>query len=1346
MRRHAKAPDAGSTSGRGSRSGSVRRVFATRGVSGAAHWSGAPSRALILVAAFALALILAPQAFAAKKVSSWFPLDNVSGTTGDRFNTPRDVAVNYTGNGGVSTGTIYVADTNNNRVSRFSASGVFQRAWGVDVVDGVASPGAAGDTGTGAAARFEICTVASQCKAGIAGSGNAADNFRNGQLNSPTGVAVDQDTGNVYVADRNNNRLNEYDADGTFIRSWGGDVDATVADTGYEICPAADICKVGTTGTAVGQWGPGNPQWRLDVSPPDGNPATGMVIAADPGNSSTTGKRLLHFDLDGQNPAAIGSPAGGQFPSTGNPLYVAVDSRGIVYATNGSTTVVRYNTSGPTPGFLPNITNVAGGGPLVGSSTTGLEVDPDSDGLGAADRDLLYVSRGTAGVQELDVAVEPVSTTALYLEGSGISPLSIAFNPVSPSKLLLSATNRVFVADDVGATGAPTVTFLPVTNLAAHGFTLNAEINPQGFPTTYRFQYSSDGVSWTNVTADQSVGEGLASVAIDDDVSGLQANFPYQYRVLVTRGFGNGQTTVPGGTVTTALAPPEVLPLTASKVTAESAILNAGVNPQNSATTYRFEYGSQGPCDANPCTSVPVLADPALSAGSGGTPVTVSRKIEGLQPATVYHFRLVASNAAGSTLGLSRTFLTRNSENPPPDLPDDRGYEMVSPLEKNGSDIYNDSDFGLTQASADGSTLAYRTHVASAFAGAGGSFDNQYLARRDAEGWTTEGLNPPVDVSPVSGAGVIFQWFSGDLSKAVFKVNGRVGTNAPGPVNDFIRDNDTGTYSLLTDSLVPFTDDAHLNPALQDVAEIGVFAGASDDGRHVFFGDKRRLTPDAPPESSTQRNVYEWVEGSPPTLRLASVLPGAAGAAAGRTFVGGRYGVGNEQGFPGEGAVSADGTKVFFTVAAPSTSSTTGSLYLRDSGASTVEISASEGPGASGDATFLAANPTATVALFSSASKLTPASVATASKPDLYLWDASAPVGSRLTDLTTGDPGGAGVLGIAGSSTDLGSVYFVATGVLAPGATAAQPNLYLWRKGESIGFLGTLDGTLVNGSAADAGVWSTLTGRGSDFKTFGLFRNYRQARVTPDGQSLLFLSQARLTDYDNSGRRQVYLYDVSTGDVSCVSCNPQAPSSTAGAQLFSYKDGTVQEVSTHLPRNLSPDGSRAFFESSEALVTGDTNGTVDVYEWQRNGTGSCEDESQNGGCLSLISSGQSANPSRFMDASVSGNDAFFTTAQRLDPYRDLDDAYDAYDARVGGGFPPPPALPPCEGDACLSAVVVPDDPTPASSSFSGAGNQAPARKGCAKGKVRKGGKCVKHKGKTGKGKSKRANHNGRAGR
>jgi hypothetical protein len=137
----------------------------------------------------------------------------------------------------------------------------------------------------------------------------------------------------------------------------------------------------------------------------------------------------------------------------------------------------------------------------------------------------------------------------------------------------------------------------------------------------------------------------------------------------------------------------------------------------------------------------------------------------------------------------------------------------------------------------------------------------------------------------------------------------------------------------------------------------------------------------------------------------------------------------------------------------------------------------------------------------------------------------------------------------------------------------------------------------------------------------------------------------------------------------------------------------VSPASAHLNRALSDDGRRVFFTSSNRLVPDDQNGTApDVYEYDTVSK-----------TVSMLSNGRGTAGSYFLDASANGDDVFFLTRERL-VTRDVDGAFDVYDARVGGGgFPDPPAPPvPCSGDLCQGPLSTPPlVPPPPSLDFSG---------------------------------------------
>jgi hypothetical protein len=172
-----------------------------------------------------------------------------------------------------------------------------------------------------------------------------------------------------------------------------------------------------------------------------------------------------------------------------------------------------------------------------------------------------------------------------------------------------------------------------------------------------------------------------------------------------------------------------------------------------------------------------------------------------------------------------------------------------------------------------------------------------------------------------------------------------------------------------------------------------------------------------------------------------------------------------------------------------------------------------------------------------------------------------------------------------------------------------------------------------------------------------------------------------------------------------------------------------------------------FFDSAVALVPQDTNDVRDVYEWERDGSGSCRESP---GCQYLLSGGANASESFLLDASANGSDVFFGSRAQL-VREDNDEDFNVYDARIGGVQPVSP--PACTGAGCQGVPPAPPIfATPSSVTFNGTGNfpptapvvvKHPVKKKaakCAKGKTRdKHGQCIKNK------KSKKAKKTKRAG-
>lgn len=714
------------------------------------HYGMARHAVSALVMACAL-LLFAPAADAAKFFDSFFPNPAPAAGLGGAFNSPRDIAVRH------ATGQVYVVDQASHRIQRFAPDGTFERAWGVDVVNGVANPGAAGDT---AGAGFEICVTAAHCKAGLTLI-NAGDNLRNGSMDDPQGIDINQSTGAVYVRDRDNRRVNEYTPDGAFVRSWGFDVAqppaAPAGSAVFETCLATDVCKAGVTGSGVGQFATSSTSDTGGVAvAPAGAPNAGEVFLVDPGNG-----RLQRFTVPASPIGAVvpGAPFGAAGTIGDNefgpnhPRHVAVDADGVVYGSNvfGSNAplVNRYDTISGT--FMAHI----GDGTIFSVMATGainsLEVDPASGHL-------LVGRPSDLGIMEFDLADQPAVVDESHLVGdpaeNSLRGLGIATSTgqlgIDPGtgRYYVSVTSggaagsgtgaRILVLDADGTNPVPVVELFPATAVGATDVTLHAAVDPvltTNFPTSYRFEVSKDGIVWDEASAPALVGgDGFTpDDSLVANVAGLEANTLYRFRVRVTRSPSAGSAVSAEQIFVTDAAPPTVQSSAAQHVGDTGAQLVGRLNPGGLATSYWFEWG-----DTDYGNTIPLPAGQA----SGSVEVGVAEALDELEPNSVYHFRLCAQNAltAVKTCGLDRAFTTRS----PGAVPDGRAYEMATAPDKvlrRGGQSTNAGDearFSASYAPPGGGTLLWGMYTGvtdpASEAGWSGDFVYERRTRQDRDG------------------------------------------------------------------------------------------------------------------------------------------------------------------------------------------------------------------------------------------------------------------------------------------------------------------------------------------------------------------------------------------------------------------------------------------------------------------------------------------------------------------------------------------------------------------------------------------------------------------------------------
>jgi hypothetical protein len=1180
--------------------------------------------------------------------------------------------------------------------------------------------------------------------------GGAASTVTNPEpLLGPAGVAVEESTGNVYVVDRGNNRVEYFNSAGSFIGQFNGSAAPTgvfsspeaiaVDNSGNPLDPSAGDVYVTDTGhqvidkfTAMGTYLGQLKQYRANNIPHIFGELDGVAVDA----SGLVWVYLAIGELISFSDALSNESLAVRISPFGTHPGFAVDSSDDLYVNRGSEVIAKLNSKAET--LVEEVDS---------EQTTAAAVELSSDA----------------------VYLDNVSTVAHFSSTGTLAERFGAGHLTSGSGIgVNSASGTVYVADasanvvDVftGSVIVPNVRTGHVSDAASveGEATLNGTVNPSGEPvSSCEFEYGATTAYGQTAPCAQPLGEigsGTAPVAVSARVSGLVPSSEYHFRLLA----GNANGTVYGGDQTfIALARPQITEQSVSDVSATSAQFSAHVAAGGEDTTLTFEYGTSTAYGKS-------LPQPPTDIGGGTSGVPVSVQAQGLEPGTTYHMRTAATNALGTSYGPDQTFTTQPGAAAFV-LPDQRAWEMVSPPVKYGADIEPPSGTGLVQAAEDGSALAYDANGPFSENPAGNPsplIKTQVLSRRrSGGGWSTEDI--------VASGGTVhcnelcrqaeYLSFSSDLSRALLEppyttpLSPEVSSQTL-----YLRDTHAGSY-------VPLVTPADEPGGVTSIRPAGLVG--TPDLSHVLLYSPEALTPNATrkePQFGSLENLYEWGGGQ---LKLINVLPtGATTSAAAGPQVGSydetlRH------------AISADGSRVFW-----GNSNELGSndraLYIRDTvSEQTVAVDA-PAPGVPRperpESLFQTASATGSKVFFLSTERLTAESnlpqngpvapgefsgVAEQSGMDLYVYDVEA---HTLTDLSADHNGSekANVQRLVlGAGEDGSVVYFVATGALAPGAQSGKVNLYVASETGSNWSAPRLVAVL---SEEDSATWNVG----------GSLANYLQSpgglasRLSPNGRFLAFMSDRSLTGYDNrdarSGRpdEEVFLYDEATGHLACVSCNPSGARPTGLVEAEEEGVGPATEaarnswplfdklgiwqghalaadipawdlVSLNSTSNLSDYGSRLlsdegrlFFNSVDSLAPQDGNGTGDVYEFEPVGLGSCTAASaafseRSGGCVSLISSG-TGEESVVLDASgkgpggAAGEDVFFMTASRLSS-QDFDSSYDVYDAHSCSQVSPcasvPVAPPECSsGDSCKAAP----SPQPAifgappSATFSGAGN------------------------------------------
>jgi hypothetical protein len=824
----------------------------------------------------------------------------------------------------------------------------------------------------------------------------------------------------------------------------------------------------------------------------------------------------------------------------------------------------------------------------------------------------------------------------------------------------------------------------------------------------------------------------------------------------------------------------------------ETWTLGGEVNANGSDTEYHFEYGP-GSCEppAAACTSTS-----SVDLGASYGPQHVSVQLSGLSPGA-YHYRVVAENGHGIVRSSEQSFTIAATL---AGLPDGRQWELVSsPLKAGSIPEAITSEGGVIQASETGEAFTYISNGPFAGQQPEGNespFPTQELGVRGPGGWSSTDINTAAAVASGIRVGKQkeYRFFTPSLSLSLTEPITGPGALAKPP----LAANETLQKSIYLRADAPLSPEASEKVSFETALTNGgkngnagflalvnntnanifvegggsaEFGGESEVEGLEFEGANANLSDVVFGTLSDDQGLYEWT-GVGNALERVSILPNGKNEPNAKL---GLLTTSASEGLETQDAISSDGTRVIWTSAAPK------HLYVRDTATEktlqldTFQTEALEKAEAerkeenSPSASYVGASTDDSRVFFTDTQRLTAGSHATANSPDLYVYEFT-PLGGELHDLTP-QPGadvqafknteGGGVLGV---SEDGAYVYFVADGVLAPGASPGGCGNEEQQRPP-----GTTCNLYV--SHLNAGTWQTKLVAalseedGPDWGEPGRpgRLGFQTARVSPSGPSapsgqyLAFMSDRNLTGYEpveeaaRGGNRdeEVYLYDAATGQLTCASCSPNGAPPVGVHDVGAVNDGKSQEgigllvdrsqiwaeageenstADHHLAgsvpgwtpisvsgalyqsRYLSNDG-RLFFNSPDQLAPGASGQKEMVYEYEPNGAGSCASD---GGCVALISGGDSEHEQAFLDASASGNDVFFLSTEPLAP--NPEDSLSVYDAHVCESTSPCPTSAKEASVACDESVHAcknPPEPftggsgSPASETTSGVGNITP---------------------------------------
>jgi hypothetical protein len=1211
-------------------------------------------------------------------------------------------------------------------------------------------------------------------------NGTLIEEFASGLGGSYTGIAIDEASGDVFVSDASNSKIKRFP--GVIVPDVTTSEPTGLATLHGHVNPAGG----GEVTSCVFEFSTSSNYSSPSTAPcsPAPNYAGDQDVSADVAGV-VTGETLYHFRLkvgnaNGSNTSTdrtftphfvtslVTQPATEVTRTTAklNASSEGTNETTHWYFNYGATTAYGQQTAippgtveGPTTGATPLSFEVTGLEPahtyhfqIVAENSKGVSKGTDQSFTtqlavpNLVTQPATEVTRGTAklnasyeGTNETTHWYFNYGPTTAYGQQTAIPPGAVQGPTAGTTPLAFELTGLegghiyhfqivaenstgVSKGTDSSFTTPPAVTGLttdPPTNLKPTTVTLNGSYIGTNDATTYHFEWGPT-TSYSHTTL--SVGPVSASgpQTVSSDIVGTVPGNTYHYRVVASNPLGTTY-----GEDVTFEAPqiPAIVSQSVSNLTATSVDLNASINPHNSDTTYRFDYGTT-PAYGQ---SAPIPAG-TLTAATTAQPVTVH--LSDLTPHTVYHFQVVATNEFGTSESgdLSFNFYPPSCPNQSvrqetnaDSLPDCRAYELVSPEDAGTAAIFTGPTPQSPTATSP-SRLSFAGGIG-AIPGVGDPANAKadlYMSTRTTTGWKTRYIGLPATMAQWSGGppwnvierneyyAMAFEGVLTDPSMSHIGIwdRGYYYCNTNDYATCQVDGAEEGYFGLPdvpkghSDApyVVNSTTGAIVDRWPTNVATIPYgekFVGhtdASADMTHFIFTSNIPFVPGGVPGSSPPGQAIPG--GNPGSMYDNDTANGTLSVVSL-----------NEKAEPIQAMpveTSNNGSHILMTVGGArqfgtfAKTSGPGQLFMRVNDATTYDIAAGH------SVQYVDMTPDGSKVYFTSGEDLTYDGSDTDSSRDLYMWSETSNSPNHITLISKGNDGtsgnsdscnaswttkcGVGIITFAGFTTsevnydrqytdqvggaggapeyeDIvapgnGDIYFLSPEQLDGdfGVPNAE-NLYVYRNGK-LQFVTALTPETPSCAYNQGGGACSAT-------------DVARMEITPNDEHMAFLTASQVTDYDNAGHPEIYLYTPASGDLRCTSCLPNGDPPT--------KDVTA----SHDGRFLANDG-RTFFNTDEALVLQDTNQATDVYEYVD-------------GRPQLITGGTATSNNTFgltttfsyvglIGVSADGTDVYFSTTDTLVGQDRNGDNNKIYDARTGGGFPfvaPPPGC--AAADECHGA-------------------------------------------------------------